>query len=134
MTFRFESGAAGSDEQLKIPGDTVLIEQVKNLSQPLMLTTPIPIKFCTSFNLRRLRSRLTKGRVIGKQQNGYIRSWCVLPVPLLHPPLPQGPLLVLAQQGPRWLPTPPLQQVLCSFLSETGHGAGPQSSTTILMH
>lgn len=43
----FELGAAGSDEQLKIPGDTVLIKQVKNLSQQLMLTSPTPIKFCT---------------------------------------------------------------------------------------
>lgn len=93
-----------------------------------MLTSPIPIKFCTSFNLRRLRSRLTKGRVIG---TGKWISWCVLLVPLLHPPLLQGPLLVLAQQGLRWLPAPPFQQVLCSFPSETGHGAGPQSSTTV---
>jgi len=45
----FQSDAAGSDEQLKIPGDTVLTEQVKKLSQQLMLSSPIPIKFCTSF-------------------------------------------------------------------------------------
>lgn len=124
----FELGAAGSDEQLKIPGDTVLIKQVKNLSQQLMLTSPTPIRFCTSFNLRRLRSRLTKGRVTGIRK--WIRSWRVLLVPLLHPPLLQGPLLVPAQQGLRWLPAPPLQ-VLHRFPFETGHGAGPQSSTTI---
>lgn len=65
MALMFESGAAGSDKQLKIPRDTVLVEHVEKISQQLMLTSPIPIKFCTSFNLSRLRSRLTKGRVIG---------------------------------------------------------------------
>lgn len=57
-----------------------------------MLTSPTPIKFCTSFNLRRLRSRLTKGSVIGTGK--WVRSWCVLLVPLVHPPLLQSPLLV----------------------------------------
>lgn len=32
MSLMFESGVAGSDEQLKFPGDTVLIEQVKKLT------------------------------------------------------------------------------------------------------
>lgn len=129
MALIFESGAGGSDEQLKIPGDTVLIMHMKKLSQQLMLTSPIPIKFGTRFNLRRLRSRLAKGRVIGTGKR--IRSWCVLRVPFLHPPLLQGPLLVLAQWCLRWLPAPPLQQVSRSLPSETGRGPGPQFSTTI---
>lgn len=94
-----------------------------------MLSSPTPIKFCTSFNVRSLISRLTESRVI--EISKWIRSLCVLLLPLLHPPLLQGPLLVLAQQGLRWLPAPPRQQVLCSFPSETGQEAGPQSSTTM---
>lgn len=93
MALLLESGAAGSDEQLEVPGNTVLTKQVKNLSQQLMLTSPIPIQFCTSFCLRRLRSRLTRVTRTTK----WVRRWCVLPEPLLHQPLLQGPLLVLAQ-------------------------------------
>lgn len=86
-----------------------------------MPTSPIPIKFCTWLNLRRLRSRLTKGRAGGIGAG--VRLWGVLLAPPPHPPLFQGSLLVLAQRGLRWLPAPPLQQVFCSLPPTPGPAA-----------